>query len=289
MACSGPGESMLRSGPGGPRRSREGATLAHVEADARHWHEVFQSEKSSPSPVGSHALLIEPMRSEVLDALCGVSEAVETFAAEDDWGGGQVDFAFAGHGTPDGQLVVRDGVISAREILDAVLAPSRANGEKRRLSLVLDSCYSGRTLAEVVVDERQASDFLLIDGFAACMHDEVAWELDLLGHGALSFAMGARTDARKGPDASTHDQTSLARAVRERNDAATRAALCRHTPNPVTYLTDGDQCAVEVINGWHIGPQGGGSIELLGHLSVPSVLNALERARSADDGAAVPL
>ena len=73
-------------------------------------------------------------------------------------------------------------VISQRPLIDAVLEPRLDGRAKRRLALVLDCCHSGRALAEVVVDKRQKTDFLLIDGFAACMHDELSWELDLLGN-----------------------------------------------------------------------------------------------------------
>lgn len=282
-ACAGAGNGTVRGGPAGPRRSRNGALLAHVEADARYWHARlpreragFLDEKSDP-PDFRDALLIEPTRQEVLDTLFQASVAVEAFSAEPDWDGGGVDFVFAGHGLPDGRLVVQDGALSASELIDAVLEPRHDRRAKRRLALVLDCCHSGRTLAEVVVDKRQKTDFLLIDGFAACMHDELSWELDLLGHGVLTSSMGAKpaVDWKEG-------EAKLARAAREGDETYLRGALHRHTPNPVTYLTQGDQTSVEVINGWHIEAKGGGSVDLLGDLTLYRVLDALERARIAD-------
>jgi len=168
-------------------------------------------------------------------------------------------------------------VLSQSELIDAVLEPRHDRRAKRRLALVLDCCHSGRTLAEVVVDKRQKTDFLLIDGFAACMHDELSWELDLLGHGVLTSSMGAKpaVDWKEG-------EAKLARAAREGDETYLRGALHRHTPNPVTYLTQGDQTSVEVINGWHIEAKGGGSVDLLGDLTLYRVLDALERARIAD-------
>ncbi len=285
-ACAGPDGGMVRGGPAGPRRSRDGAQLAHVEADARYWHERFGNEWERPEV--QRALLIGPTRQEVLDALCQASAAVERFSDDADWNGGQVNFAFAGHGLEDGRLVVRDGALSASELLDAVLEPQRENRVKRRLALVLDSCHSGLTLTQVVVDKRQETDFLLIDGFAACMHDELAWELDLLGHGALSCSMGAKPAVMAGSDI-RDEHARLAKAVREGDEEYLRAALHPHTPNPVTYLTEGDQTSVEVINGWHIEAKGGGTVDLLGDLSVPRLLDALERARTADAHSSVPL
>ena len=78
------------------------------------------------------------------------------------------------------------------------------------------------------------------------------------------------------------EEVELARAVREGDEEYLRWALHRHTPNPVTYLTQGDQTGVEVMNGWHIEAKGGGSVDLLGDLTLYRVLDALERARIAD-------
>jgi hypothetical protein len=158
--------------------------------------------------------------------------------------------------------------------------------EKRRLSLILDACHAGRMLAEIVTDERQRTDFLLIDGFGASMHDELAWEVDVLGHGALSFAMGARPTGYPDPSA---QHARLAQAVRKGDEDYVRTALCQHVPNPVTYLTEGEQTSVEVINGWHIQPQGGGTVDLLGDLTLDRVLQALKRARESEWLSAVEL
>jgi len=289
VACAGSGTGTVRGGPAGRRRSRDGAQLAHVEADARYWHARLPEERASfwededrAPPEFRDTLLIAPARQEVLDALYQASVAVEAFSAEPDWGGGGVDFVFAGHGLPDGRLVVTDGAVSASEVIDAVLEPRQDSREKRRLALVLDCCHSGRTLAEVVVDKRQETDFLLIDGFAACMHDELSWELDLLGHGVLSCAMGAKPMGTDPAIDRMEEEVKLARAVREGDEKYLRGALHRHTPNPVTYLTEGDQTSVEVMNGWHIEAKGGGTVDLLGDLTLARVLDALERARTAE-------
>jgi uncharacterized caspase-like protein len=112
-------------------------------------------------------------------------------------------------------------VLSQSELIDAVLEPRHDRRAKRRLALVLDCCHSGRTLAEVVVDKRQKTDFLLIDGFAACMHDELSWELDLLGHGVLTSSMGAKPavdwkegeGSWRGPPAKATRRTSAGRCT----------------------------------------------------------------------------
>ncbi len=178
----------------------------------------------------------------------------------------------------DGELIFRDGGISPADVLDAILSPARENRVKRRLAVVLDSCYSGRVLTHFVVDGRQKTDFLLIDGFAASMHDELAWELDGHGHGALTFGMAAKIELLSellGDTASRRVERLT--SLHER--AAKAAAL----------LTEREQTSVETINGWHIEAHGGGHIELNADLSVSAVLSALVSARAAEPNTLIPL
>ncbi len=275
VASDGPAEATLRGGPSGTRRSRDGAKLAHTDADARYWHEEFKREAPR---VDFHVLLVEPTRLDVLVALYNASLAVEAFSHESDWGGGQVNFAFAGHGSEAGDLILRDGGISAADMLEAILAPARENRVKRRVAVVLDSCHAARVLTDFVVDGRQKTDFLLIDGFAASMHDELAWELDGQGHGALTFGMAAKTELL----------SELLRGTALRN-AGSIASVHERAAKAATLLTERDQTPVEVINGWHIEAHGGGHIDLDADLSVPVVLSALVRARAAEPNTLIPI
>ena len=276
VACAGPGSGTIRSGPLGTRRSRDGARLEFAEADARLWQRYLREQ----SEIEHHVLLLEPTRAELLDALSAASAAVEEYSSEPDWGGGQVDFAFAGHGSRSGGLVVRDGEIGGREVVDAILDAPRRTKTKRRLALVLDSCHSGATLAEVLLDDRSRTDFLLIDGFAAALHDEYAWEMDYLGHGALTFSMA--TGRNRDPADSRADEKRLARAVRDGDEPAIRKALYPFVPNPVTYLTEGEQSSIDLINGHWLAVKGCGSVDVLDVAPVPVLLDALSRARDAD-------
>jgi hypothetical protein len=228
------------------------------------------------SPLRYHQQLINPRRQEVLDALSEASRAADDARRESGWHGGQVDFAFAGHGTPAGGLCVTDAEVNAQDLVDAVLA-ARTSSEQRYLSLVLDACYSARVLCEVLADERHSTDLLLIDGFAASLHDEAAWELERLGHGALTFAMRNRGNRHV-------DRGRFARAVKTNDEAFLRFALQAFTPNPVTYLTEGEQNSVEVLNGHGLSVQGSGRIEVLSRPKPDDLFEALERARDADDG-----
>ncbi len=128
------------------------------------------------------------------------------------------------------------------------------------------------------MDSRQKTEFRLIDGFAASMHDELAWELDDQGHGALTFGMAAKAEflselLRDPTLRNMDDVTSL-------HERAAEAAM---------RLTEHDQTPVEVTNGWHIEAHGGGHIRLDHDLSVAAVLSALVLARGAEPNTLIPL
>jgi putative transposase len=127
-------------------------------------------------------------------------------------------------------------------------------------------------------DGRQKTDFLLIDGFAASMHDELAWELDGQGHGALTFGMAAKTELL----------SELLRGTALQN-AGSIASVHERAAKAATLLTERDQTPVEVINGWHTEAHGGGHIDLDADLSVPVVLSALVRARAAEPNTLIPI
>lgn len=105
-------------------------------------------------------------------------------------------------------------------------------------------------------------------------------ELDRVGHGVLELLDGCQADEFRPGTHRMEEETKLARAVREGDEQYLRWALHRHTPP--CDVTQGDQTAVEVTSGWHMEAQGGGTVDLDGDLTLPRVLDALERARNAE-------
>jgi Caspase domain len=273
VACEGPDRGTIRGGPGGARRSRDGAQLAHVRADAEYWHENFKAT----TPVKEHFLLVNPTRTMLNEALAEAQESLMSYRGEDGWAGGQIDFAFAGHGTSDGELVLADRVISASDLLDA-MTNGPPTDDRRKLAFVFDSCHSGHTLAKVLIDERHGPDFLVIDAFAASLPDESAWELGHLGHGVLTFTM-----MRKEVPV---DFAGLVRAVDEGDNAYLRLAFHAFAPNPVAYLTEGEQHSLDAINGHNVSVPGGGDTEVEPDTTLEELLAEL-RDRKLVDGATV--
>jgi hypothetical protein len=272
IGCEGPADGLLRSGPAGPRTSRDGAKLKNVLADAHYWAGEFDPGESETKQVN---LLENSDRTAVLAAITEAGKFLHHHEGRPGWRGGQINFAFAGHGTEGGDLVLTDGELSPDEILETIRESTPAPTAYRwlRLAVVLDSCFSGRTLARTLLHPLHSSHFLLIDGFAAALHDEFAWELDSLGHGALTFTM-------RNPGNAHVDRNRLARAVEERDEEYLRFALQAYVPNPVTYLTEGDQHSIDLMNGHHLEIKGCGSISLLDGFVLDQLLEKMEEVRA---------
>lgn len=118
-----------------------------------------------------------------------------------------VIISFAGHGSPDGSLVLYDTI--ATQLGDtalpmAHLADAFKATRARAVLIILDCCFSGHAPARVLeVGARPRSAFVLTDIYgegrillSACASDQAAWEQPGSGHGLLTFAViRALTDA----------------------------------------------------------------------------------------------
>lgn len=278
IACSGSGQGSIRSGPGGRRRSKNGALLQLTSADARRFLAtvpLVEDDIADTPDLPRAQLLIEPSIAEFLGAVHLASLYVER--RKGDWSGGGLTVFYSGHGAPvTGALVLRDGEITAGELLHLLaLKHPRHDGTELGVELMLDSCYSAAFLAEFIAESQ---DTLVSprDSWAASLHNEIAWELDELGHGALSFSLLFPGNAHV-------DHDALAHAIHVGDEKYIRMALKSFVPNPVTYLTERDQHEVRLTSGHYLEVVGAGACELAdaGRVTKDQILDVLERAVNA--------
>jgi len=129
---------------------------------------------------------------EVSEAILGTLE----HADRDD----VVVLAFAGHGSPDGNLVLFDtepGNLAGTALSMAALAEAFKATKARAVLCILDCCFSGQAPArvlETIASPRSALVFTGIAGegrilLAACATHESAWEQPGTGHGLLTYAV----------------------------------------------------------------------------------------------------
>jgi hypothetical protein len=86
----------------------------------------------------------------------------------------------------------------------------------------------------------------------------------------------------KNPGNGHVDDSKLAEAVQNNDQTYIRTALQGFVPNPVTYLTEGEQHSIELRNGHLMEVKGSGSFELpVKRFSAEQLTDTLERAVKA--------
>jgi replicative superfamily II helicase len=117
-------------------------------------------------------------------------------AAQDD---DVVIISFAGHGSPDGSLVLFDteaANLSGTALSMTVLAEAFKSTRARAVLCILDCCFSGQAPARVLETAARPRNAFALAGvygegriiLAACATHEAAWEQPGTGHGLLTYA-----------------------------------------------------------------------------------------------------
>jgi helicase len=111
-----------------------------------------------------------------------------------------VVIAFAGHGSPEGHLVLYDtdgGNLAATALPMSVLAEAFRTSNARIILCILDCCFSGQAPARVLKGAARARSGFAFNGIygegrillAACATNESAYEQPGSGHGLLTLAV----------------------------------------------------------------------------------------------------
>lgn len=127
----------------------------------------------------------------VSEAILGTLEA----AQEDD----VIVISFAGHGSPDGNLVLFDTDatdLSGTALPMTAVADAFKSTRARIVLCILDCCFSGQAPARVFETEACPRNAFALTGvagegrilLAACATSEAAWEQPGTGHGLLTYA-----------------------------------------------------------------------------------------------------
>ncbi len=118
---------------------------------------------------------------------------VET-SEDADFDGGSLVFTYSGHGREgDGALCLnQDTYFTADDFIAACLDIRKAcpSDGRLKLALILDSCYSGAFLLNVLEQVLHKYDDLFYPDyfFAASMPDEQAWEVSSIEHGLATYS-----------------------------------------------------------------------------------------------------
>src|SRR4051812_31482351 len=117
-----------------------------------------------------------------------------------------------------GGWCLRMTCVSPPELYELLNEHVGSSDFRRDVHVALDCCFSAIPLAHLLCNFRESNRLRIMDGFAAAFHDEYAWEVDNLHHGAFTFSKAYPGNAHV-------DQAVLARAVRQNDESYLRYAL----------------------------------------------------------------
>lgn len=206
-------------------RPRKVAQLRFTTADVEYMVENMTVDRPDAPVLQERRRLVNPSGGQVLRQISEGSSWLGKFCADRNWDGGGLWFGFAGHGrSGDGALVFDDGsVLTATDFLNSCskLAGQLAGEGRLRLTVVLDSCYSGAFVLDLLdqVGRHHGDSLVPFHVFASTFPDEEAWELPDIGHGLATFSWSVKANSvgsvgaeAVGPDNAPIPTLSLAAA-----------------------------------------------------------------------------
>jgi len=193
VSCSG---KDLKRTNDDAERTRSAAKLENTINDCELWYERLRKDDYDTGIEEKHLKLENPTKKEFIRALNLGMEFLNNFKDEKPWEGGQVTIFFAGHGSKSrGELELSDSYLSANELLEVLLLFCDDTINRLRLDLILDSCYSGSFLIDLLSNclLKTPEDFIfLCEIGASSLPWEESKESDRYKHGyfTYSFAKG---------------------------------------------------------------------------------------------------
>lgn len=280
IAAPGTDEAVVLTTPIGTKRSKAGATLTCVLADAAYWRSQFAENDGDGN--GLRLLLDDPSVSDVHVAIERVTRHLAQGWRDDGIWGAQFGFAFSGHGERDGTICLSDGQLSVAEILPAIASELHPQATAQLMSRIfLDSCFAGAALCMAL--ESLPPSVSLRDAYGAALHDEEAGEYDVLGHGLLTYAAkhqtplhvrGQMVDRLLKEGAWAVDSSG---AIGPRDEFDYPEDLSDAVRNSlidfdlVPFLSAGDQHVLDIMNTRSIRVRGRGEIDLASEFGTDAV------------------
>lgn len=254
VACSGPNETSFIDSPFGKIRSKDGADLKFTSNDAKG---IFSKWENSNVPENTSKYLENPTLLELISAIKDVSEVLAEFPQ----GQTGIDFYYSGHGAlADGGWVLRDKNFTAEMLCEEMSKFIIPRAGIRGISLMLDSCYSGAFLINLMVHLENLANLRLFDAQTSCLHNEKAYESKMLGHGFFTYT--------KLFPSNKHVPIEEFKDAIIKKDFKTQTmhlqGLVSSMVCPTFFLTQGRQTVLDVMKGNFINVKGHGDYTLGG-------------------------
>ncbi|MFD2679149.1 hypothetical protein [Bacillus seohaeanensis] len=172
-------------------RERAFADLKYTTADVDFYEMHWKKEWGGDAKYKHHERLRNPKLREVNNALNRIGAWFASYQESEEWIGGNITIVYAGHGkNNDGSWVLEDGEISVTDLFEILNNYLINDQNSLRVSLILDSCYSGKFLVDFLHKVYAEENSIISPDYCAvaCLHDEVALEEPCLGHGLYTYS-----------------------------------------------------------------------------------------------------
>ncbi len=206
IACTGPAYSPKVRYLPRVEIARGAADIKLTTADIDYFEGFWQKNHYDGGQEKIHKRLQDPTNVEFKNAVQDIDNWFSNKCADEKFDGGEITIAFAGHGREgSGNLVLKDIDVNIETLISIILSLKKTD-TKIKVSLLLDSCYSGIFLIEFFryVMLKQKNNIHMDYLAAAALHDEVAKESAQFGHGFFTYCFSCRPD-----NIGTHTATAV--------------------------------------------------------------------------------
>ena len=196
IACTGPAYSEKLEIMPRIEVPRGAADIRLTTADIDYFEKFWRRGHYDGGQAKIHRKLENPSEGQFLTAVQDIENWFASVSHEDNFHGGELTLTFAGHGRRgSGNLVLKESDIDV-DMLIGILIRLKKTDHSIKVSLLLDSCFSGAFIFEFTkrVIEKYLDDIVIDYLGAASLHDEVAKESAQFGHGFFTYCFSCRPD-----------------------------------------------------------------------------------------------
>jgi len=198
ISASGPEYDPIFSDAGRKFIPRAASDLRFTTSDSDYLAEHFKKQDSDSCEFEKHYRLINPNIRQLTSTIEKIDKWFGKHRHKSAWDGGGIVLIYTGHGHETaGEMVLKnDDFYSPETFIEQVLkvAKKDKNGERVRVSIIMDSCHSGEFGLRALDLMFNKYDEYLIPYmlFLSCCPDEVSWEDGDLGHGIFTYCFSVR-------------------------------------------------------------------------------------------------
>lgn len=215
---------------------KDSCDLRYTTADCDFFYNSLKEHHYDTGVKEKHVRLQNPTVEELKYALKEGVNYLNQFSEEENWCGGEIIFIFSGHGVDEsGAICLKDRIFSARDLAQ-IISEARVKNERRiRLNIILDSCYSGAFLINLIEEawNNFTDEIFLCDMWSSSSFDEVSFEDEERQHGLFTYAWKSKQEVMDEIGGALHSM------INYREKLKTVEELTEFMQNPIIYVNGG--------------------------------------------------